>query len=206
MLKNNQFDEWAKDYDKLIKKFTKRYPFEGYNEVLSYVHTLINITNNTKILDIGIGTGLLTHTFYKNGAQIYGVDFSNCMIDRAREKMPKANLYKHNFKNGIPKEIRNIKFDYIVSSYALHHIKNTEKIDLIIKLKDLIKETGKIIIADISFKSKIDMEQCKINAGKKWDESEFYFIGKDMVNKLKAKKINSKYIQLSSCAGVLIIQ
>lgn len=206
MLDNKGFDNWAGEYDKSIDRLSKGYPFEGYYKVLEYVRDFIDLEYNVKILDLGIGTGLLTYELYKNGGQVHGVDFSSEMIKKAKEKMPTGNFYEHNFKQGIPEEIKNLQFDYIVSSYAIHHLDDSEKVSFILELKKVLKQNGKIIIADISWKNKELMEECKEISKKYWDEEEIYFIGDEMVNKLRDIGINSYYEQLSSCAGVLVIE
>ena len=52
MLDNKGFDKWAGEYDASIKRHSERYPFEGYYNVLSYVHSLIKESKETKILDV----------------------------------------------------------------------------------------------------------------------------------------------------------
>lgn len=168
--------KWAGEYDEAIPKLSDSYPFEGYYDVLNYVHNQIKVKNQIKILDIGIGTGLLTNELYKSGAQIYGIDFSKEMLDKARYKMPLANFYLHDFKFGLPSELDNIKFEFIVSSYAIHHLEDNEKINFIMLLKRYLKENGKIIIADISFETRKELEICKNDSSKKWDDEEIYIV------------------------------
>jgi putative AdoMet-dependent methyltransferase len=81
MLDNNGFDQWAGEYDASIEKLSNGYPFEGYYDVLGYIQNAIVDPKNTSILDLGIGTGLLTYELYKTGATIAGADFSKQMID-----------------------------------------------------------------------------------------------------------------------------
>ena len=49
----------------------------------------------------------------------------------AKEKMPQAVLLCHDFSKGIPEEISGLKFDYIISTYALHHVTDTAKAGII---------------------------------------------------------------------------
>lgn len=149
MLDNKGFDKWAGEYDASTKRHSEGYPFEGYYNVLSYVHSLIKKSKETKILDIEVGTGLLTDELYKKGGQIYGIDFSGKMLELAKQKMPKGKFYCYDFKHGLPKDLDGIKFDYIVSSYVIHHLDDEEKVNFILKLKGILKENGKIIIAEI---------------------------------------------------------
>ncbi|MBT3580718.1 class I SAM-dependent methyltransferase, partial [bacterium] len=66
----NLFDSWASFYDQSIGENPQGYPFEGYYTVLNTINNKINISKSTKILDLGIGTGLLTMELYKRGAKI----------------------------------------------------------------------------------------------------------------------------------------
>ncbi len=205
MLDNKGFDNWAGKYDESIKN-SNSYPFAGYYEVLSYVQYLIDIkSNETKILDIGIGTGELSKIFYDNGALIYGLDFSEKMIKIAREKMQNGIFILSNLKNEIPKELRNLEFDYIISSYTIHHLDSREKIDLIYDLKNVLKKNGKIIIADIAFQSSQELEKCKEKYKAVWDEDEVYFIADEIIRKLAERNLSAKYNQISECAGILQI-
>ncbi len=206
MLDNKGFDKWAGEYDASIKRHSEGYPFEGYYNVLSYVHGLIKESKETKILDVGVGTGLLTYELYKKGAQIYGIDFSEKMLELAEQKMPKGKFCCYDFKHGLPKELDGAKFDYIVSSYAIHHLNDEEKVNFILKLKGTLKENGKIIIEDISFKNHEDMLYCKNVSGNKWDNDEIYLVADKMVKRLNESGLMVRYAQISSCAGVLEIK
>ncbi len=206
MLDNKGFDKWAGEYDASIKRHSEGYPFEGYYNVLSYVHSLIKESKETKILDVGVGTGLLTYELYKKGAQIYGIDFSEKMLELAEQKMPKGKFYCYDFKYGFPKKLDGAKFDYIVSSYAIHHLNDEEKVNFILKLKGILKENGKIIIADISFKNHEDMLYCKNVSGNKWDNDEIYLVADKIIKRLNESGLIIRYTQVSSCAGVLEIK
>lgn len=206
MLDNNGFDEWAGDYDESIEKYSQGYPFEGYYNVLGYVGDLINLKNEVKILDLGIGTGLLTNELYKNGGQIYGVDFSKKMLERAQKKMPNGVFHCFDFTSGLPEALDGIKFDYIVSSYAFHHISDDEKVKFIDVLRKQLKEAGEIIIADVSFETNEEMIACQESSTNRWDDEEFYMIAENILPKMKNIGLDVSYRQISSCAGVFIIK
>ena len=204
MLDSEGFDKWSGDYDQSILD-SKGYPFEGYYNVLGYVQKNVKAGEGIKILDLGIGTGLLTYELYENGAKIFGVDFSEEMLKKARKKMPDAVFIKFDFSAGLPKKLLADKFDYIISSYAIHHIDDAGKLMFIRKLQDNLRDGGKIIFADVAFETYDDFNKCKINAGDSWDEDEYYMIGNEMVRNLKSSYPNVTYTQISSCAGVLEI-
>ncbi len=205
MLDNKDFDMWAKDYDKSVEASSKEYPFDGYYEVLTRVYNLVEEKKDKKILDVGFGTGLLTGKFYEAGAEIYGMDFSQSMIDIAKEKMPKGVFLQGDFNNGVPEQWRDLTFDYIVSSYAIHHLTDDKKVEFIGELKNLLREAGKIIIADVAFEAEIDLKKCRETNIDSWDEDEIYMVAEKITQMLKDKGIETKYTQVSSCAGILEI-
>ncbi|MDF2671949.1 MAG: SAM-dependent methyltransferase [Clostridiales bacterium] len=205
MMNSKGFDNWAGEYDESIAK-SKGYPFEGYYNVLAYVHNMIQINNDTKILDIGVGTGQLTYELYKKGGHVYGIDFSEKMLEFARERMPGAIFYKFNFNNGIPEEIKDLKFDYIVSSYAIHHIDDKQKLNFIKELKSILKYNGIIVLADVAFKTRDALKKCKEKVGNGWDNDEIYMIANEMESELRREGFLTDYVQMSSCAGILKIK
>ena len=75
------------------------------------------------ILDIGFGTAVLTSRLYENGHRIDGLDFSTQMIAVAQSKMPMANLVEWDITKGFPDSFEVNKYDFIISTYALHHIR-----------------------------------------------------------------------------------
>lgn len=203
MLNDRGFDRWSEEYDEFVKKSSVEYPFDGYYEVLEFVYNKIQSKKKARILDVGIGTGVLTHRLYKDGAVIYGVDFSREMIQISLEKMPSAIILQWDFNKGLPMELQKEKFDYIISTYAIHHLNDDKKIEFIVKLRDSLKENGKLIIADISFETAEKRNECKSKYADKWDTDEFYMAAVEILAKLKAIGVDAEYTQISACAGVL---
>lgn len=205
MLDNIGFDIWAKDYDKSVEASSREYPFDGYYEVLNTVYNSIDCKAGKSILDIGFGTGILTNKLYEDGARIYGMDFSQGMIEIAKSKMPGGTFIQWDFNNGIPPRLKEMGFDYIVSSYAIHHLSDEKKVEFIGELKQVLNPSGKIIIADVAFENLQDLNACKEISGDSWDEDEIYMVAEELVKNLKDKGINCSYKQISSCAGILEI-
>ena len=174
MLNNKGFDLWADGYDKTvgISDEENTYPFAGYKKVLGFIFQTIMRDENAVVLDIGFGTGTLTTKLYERGCSIYGQDFSSRMIELASEKMPNEHLYQGDFSKGLVEPLRNF-----------------------------LKENGKIIIGDVAFETRKDLEQCKLKAGDTWDNDEIYFV----VEELRKDFPDLSFTQMSDCAGVLIL-
>lgn len=206
MLNNQGFDLWANDYDRTvnISEENNEYPFAGYKDVLNYIYNQVREQSSPSILDIGFGTGILTTQLYNIGCNVTGIDFSNNMIDIAKKKMPNALLINWDFTNGIPEGIINCKFDYIISTYAIHHLTDEEKVKFIILLSNLLNANGKVLIGDISFETRKELEECNNRYKEIWDNDEIYFAA-DEVKKALNDACYCKYIKISHCAGVLTI-
>lgn len=203
MLNGKEFDLWADGYDKAvgISDEESTYPFAGYKKVLGFVFKTIMETANAVVLDIGFGTGTLTTKLYEQGCSIYGQDFSTRMIALASEKMPYAHLYQGDFSKGLVEPLRDRRYDYIVATYSLHHLTDTQKRVFLSELRDHLKENGKIIIGDVAFETRKDLERCRLAAGDAWDDDEIYFVAE----KLRKDLPGLSFTQISDCAGVLML-
>ena len=205
MLNKQGFDLWANEYDQTVQVSEERnvYPFAGYKEILNTIFNEVMQNEKSKVLDIGFGTGVLTHKLYENGHQVDGIDFSEEMIAIAQTKMPRANLMEWDISNGLPDEILTKKYDAIVSTYTLHHLTDVAKITFIQQLLPLLNAGGKIFIGDIAFRTREDLEQCrKESAG--WDADEFYFVA-DEIRSALGDICTSEFHPISHCGGVFIM-
>ncbi len=203
MLNGKEFDLWADGYDKAvgISDEESTYPFAGYKKVLGFIFKTIMETANAVVLDIGFGTGTLTTKLYEQGCSIYGQDFSTRMIALASGKMPYAHLYQGDFSKGLVEPLRDRRYDYIVATYSLHHLTDTQKRVFLSELRDHLKENGKIIIGDVAFETRKDLERCRLAAGGAWDDDEIYFVAE----KLRKDLPGLSFTQISDCAGVLML-
>lgn len=201
MLNNKGFDTWANEYDKSVSISDNEdtYPFAGYKDVQENIFQTIMKTPKATVLDIGFGTGTLTTRLYEQGCTIYGQDFSAEMIKLASEKMPLAHLYQGDFTQGLAESLKCQKYDYIVATYSLHHLTDEQKIIFIQQLLNLLNENGKIIIGDVAFKSRDELDICREKEGNKWDSDEIYFVADEL------KKVFPKlsFVSCSYCSGIL---
>jgi len=81
---DNLYDNFYVDYYDDLSKDLSKLKFE-VNEIC---HATEPTKKNSKILDIGCGTGNLVNKFVKKGYKIKGVDKSKAMVDKASEKYP----------------------------------------------------------------------------------------------------------------------
>ena len=206
MLNKQGFDIWANKYDQSVKVSEDQslYPFAGYKKVINTIFNEIMQKKHALVLDIGIGTAVLSHRLYDNGHSIDGLDFSAKMIEIAQAKMPKANVLECDFSAGLPKEIKEKKYDFIVSTYALHHLNDDEKLTFIKELLPLITDNGKIFIGDIAFQNRGNLENCRKESITYWDDDEFYFVYDEFVVMLQTI-CTCEFHPISHCGGILIL-
>ena len=201
MLDNKGFDLWADGYDKTVGVSDEgnTYPFAGYKDVLGTIYKTIMEKGNAVVLDIGFGTGTLTTKLYENGCNIYGQDFSARMIELASQKMPNAHLYQGDFTHGLVEPLLAQNYDFIVATYSLHHLTDEQKVSFLRVLQYHLNPGGQILIGDVAFETRAELEQCRKDSGDAWDDDEIYFVVDELRNAFPTLAFASK----SYCAGVL---
>jgi putative AdoMet-dependent methyltransferase len=200
------FNEWAKTYDRSVLDPKNEFPFDGYLRVLDFIQAYVKSNiNGKKVLDVGIGTGLLTQKLYELGADIYGLDFSEQMISKAKEKMPNSRLTVCDISLELPRNILRQKFDCIISAYTFHHFDDARKVAIIATLKNVLNKNGLILIGDVSFLSSNEFNHAKNEHADKWDNSEYYFAADEFIKRLNENNTQCTYIQISKCGGVFAI-
>jgi ubiquinone/menaquinone biosynthesis C-methylase UbiE len=107
------------------------------------------IKEEMEVLDFGCGTGLITLQFQPLVKMITGADSSQGMLDILASKIENLELKNVRIvymENGNFERLKG-KYDLIVSSMTLHHIKDTAP--LIIKFNEILKPGGMLCIADL---------------------------------------------------------
>ncbi|OVE73876.1 hypothetical protein BVX93_00725 [bacterium B13(2017)] len=165
----------ASDYDSQHNKF------RNFNEEAMKIFNTLNLSQDSIILDIGCGTGGLTTHLAKMCKHIYAVDVSNTMLDILRKKVSDQKLENVSIEhNGFLKyEHNEEKFDAIVANITLHHLPDFWKQIALCRLNDMLKQEGKLFIADVVFgfnprmyETSIEtwLEGMEVNAGKQMAE------------------------------------
>ena len=207
MIDYHVFDIWAGEYDEEVRLADEndKYPFAGYKKIMDYIFNEAIKQNSANILDVGVGTGTLASALYKHGHIITGIDFSSEMLAIAKHKMPYATFYQCDFTDGLPSKITGNKYDFIISTYALHHLPDTLKEMFIKSLLPYLNTNGAILIGDIGFKTRNEFDKCHKQNADDWDDNEYYFVFSELIETLKCVATVT-YEQMSHCGGVLEIR
>ena len=196
----SEFDPWAATYDGDVAA-QNQFPFNGYRQVLQTVIELAQPRPGMSVLDVGTGTGNLAVLFARQGCELWCTDFSEAMLAKARSKLPQAHLVLHDLRASLPAGL-NRRFDRIVSAYVFHHFELTRKIELCRELATShLVPGGKLIIADLSFRDKQEMDAFAQSVGELW-EQEPYWLADESVQGLASAGLIVEYAQVSACAGV----
>jgi len=83
-------------YQKLFENYSHKYDSEVFTQgtvgECDFIEKEINYDKSLKILDIGCGTGRHSIELAKRGYHVTGIDLSDSMLNRAREKAKAENL------------------------------------------------------------------------------------------------------------------
>ncbi len=134
--KNHWYD--GKFYDKFIAP--------NQDRMFSIIYQLIE--KDSKVLDVGCGTGRFSFNFSDKFSKVVGVDLSIKNIETANQKLlqnPNSKLsFYHSDVKTLKDELEE-PFDYAIITYVLHEVNPNERLNL---LNDIFSVAKKIIIGD----------------------------------------------------------
>lgn len=136
---NNKFhwyDGWF--YDKIIAP--------NQDKLFDQVKKLIE--PDSKVIDVGCGTGRLEFTLSDKCKSALGIDISKRNIDMANLSLLRHPDVKISFKHNNLREIIsdvNVHFDYAVLTYVIHEVNEDERLDILTEVSGV---ADKIIIGD----------------------------------------------------------
>ncbi|RLA75553.1 MAG: class I SAM-dependent methyltransferase [Epsilonproteobacteria bacterium] len=107
----------------------------------------INFNNSMEIMDFGSGTGLLLEQIAPFVKKITAVDMSPSMNEQLKNKKDMIGCELDILQIDLSKEKPKQKFDAIISSMTIHHIKDTKK--LLNDFYDMLNKNGAIALADL---------------------------------------------------------
>jgi len=96
-------------------------------------------------------------------------------------------------------------YDYVISTYALHHLNEEKQIEILLSLATLLKPQGTAFIGDISFEKRVNLENLQEALPKPVDDEEFYLVAEEIINVL-SHVYECTYDQISYCAGVFHVE
>lgn len=123
----------------------------GLEEVTAEVLAAVGVQPGEHVVDLGCGTGQLSVPLALEGGRVLAVDVSPAMIDRLAAEASARELVHLQAMAG-PIESLSLPpsgVDIVVSSYALHHLRDNDKAVLVEKAFSWLRPGGRLIIADV---------------------------------------------------------
>jgi len=90
---------------------------------------LPKLGKQSKILDLGIGTGQSSERFYQLGHTIVGLDISEAMLKVLKKKFPRIKTHKHDLEKGLKSlDFKPDSFDVVIGVGIFEFIKDLKKL------------------------------------------------------------------------------
>jgi len=166
------FDSSADHYDERVRADSRIHA--RYGDVLDRVVEIASISPGRRVLDIGTGTGSLAIRCLALGATVVGLDPSERMLAKAREK---ARRYSDAAVIQVEEPFLSIpypdrSFDAVASTYAYHHIPHRHRPDSVIEMVRVLMPGGLWILGDLVFEG--EEEEKKALEQHTWLEEEYF--------------------------------
>jgi tRNA (cmo5U34)-methyltransferase len=133
------------DPDRYLDLMLEEVP--GFEELEDAVAAATDGLEAHDVLELGTGTGetavrvLARHP----GARWTGIDASEAMLARARERLPEAELLVRPLEDLLPAG----PFDLVVSVLAVHHLDGAGKRDLFARIAGVLRPGGRFVLGDV---------------------------------------------------------
>lgn len=120
---------------------------DNVENIANSILRAVKLDKTMHIMDFGSGTGLLLERVAPHVAKITAVDISQSMNRQLLEKQGRLGCEIETMEVDLEQSEVEQKFDGIISSMTLHHIKEIGT--MIAKLHSMLNENGFIAIADL---------------------------------------------------------
>jgi ubiquinone/menaquinone biosynthesis C-methylase UbiE len=140
-LSNDYFELKAESYDKDANRVG------NVDNIANSILSSIPFNKNMHIMDFGSGTGLLLERVAPFVKKISAVDVSEAMCKQLSEKIKNLDCEVEILQLDLTKTKLDMKFDGIISSLTMHHVKDTQA--MFNDFYRMLNDNGVIAVADL---------------------------------------------------------
>ena len=137
--------EWEWDPDTYLAEMAAEIP--GYEELQEAVVGATAGARVSSVLELGTGTGETALRVRAQHPEVrwVGIDSSEAMLARARERLPDADLRLQRLEDELPAG----PFDLVLSALAVHHLDGAGKQDLFSRVSRVLQPHGLFVLGDV---------------------------------------------------------
>jgi len=140
-LSKDHFELKAESYDSDAKRVS------NVDNIANSILSSISFNKNMHIMDFGSGTGLLLERVAPFVKKITAVDVSEAMCKQLNEKIKNLDCEVEILQLDLSKTKLDMKFDGIISSLTMHHIKDIQS--MYNDFYTMLNKNGVLAIADL---------------------------------------------------------
>ena len=133
------YDRWASSYDDDANPLPI---LEG-----AFLEQLLGEVRGFEVLDLGCGTGRHAIAMARRGARVTAVDFSDRMLERAKQKRGDANITFQVCDLAGPLPFAAATFDLVLCALVLDHIADLES--LFREMRRVCRSSGFVVISTV---------------------------------------------------------
>jgi ubiquinone/menaquinone biosynthesis C-methylase UbiE len=126
---------------------------QAFSKVRDALLDLAKPQADDEAVDLGAGTGFVTIPLAERVRSVIAIDLVLDMLEVARQEAQRRGL---NNISTVAEDFARVELppasvDLIVSSYALHHLTDEDKIGLVERARSWLRPGGRIVVADMMF-------------------------------------------------------
>lgn len=140
-MNKDYFEQKAESYDKNANRVS------NVDNIANSIISSIPFNKNMHIMDFGSGTGLLLERVAQFVKKITAVDVSEAMCKQLNQKIKNLDCEVEILQLDLTKTKLDMKFDGIISSMTMHHIKDTQA--MFNDFYTMLNDNGVIAISDL---------------------------------------------------------
>jgi len=172
--------QWAdSEFSEEYRDYANDYIPERYRQIeiaKSFYKHFLQTTRTCSVLDLGCGDGLIMHQLLKVDDSIDAtlVDGSLEMLEAAKERLAgfeRVQFVQASFQNLLTEDRLQTTFDFILSSFAIHHLETYEKKALYEYIYRHLNRAGFFLNIDVVLGPTQDLEDWYLSLWTEWIDS-----------------------------------